>query len=226
MKITHTLLLGSMLALGFSSCIKHEIIPAPDPRVELICSFNGLINGSPLELTQNVNGYFLEAKKSIFVPPTGLTIATYFSEIKSAEKLIAIKISAGNMRYDGAGTDGPPPIIFNDFFKTNLTPLYTAEAVSTPLNTGGVEVSYRDNAGNVWVTKETDNGFNKMVFSSVVQETDKTGDYSKYVANFKCRVYHTFMTVVENVAPTPNDTTYDEQQFDITNGVMKGWYKR
>jgi hypothetical protein len=226
MKITNTILIGSMLALGFSSCIKHEIIPAPDPKVELIFSFNGLISGAPLELTQNVNGYYLEAKKSIFVPPTGLTIATYFSEIKSASSLIAIKISAGNMRYDGTGTDGPSPLIFNDFFKTNLTVAYTTDAVSTILNTGGVEVAYRDNAGNVWTTKEADNAFNKMVFSSIKQETDKTGDYSKYVANFKCRVYHTFMTINENIAPAPNDTTYEEQQFDITNGVMKGWYKR
>lgn len=226
MKITQTILVASMIVLGFSACIKHEIIPAPEPKVELICSFNGLIAGSPLELTQNVNGYFMETNKSIFVPPSGLALATYFTEMKSNDNLVAIKIAIGNMRWDGNGTDGPPSNVFNLFFKNNLTPVYTANAVSTPTNTAGVEVSYRDGVGNVWKSKDTDVMFNTMEFTNISQETDKTGDYSKYIANFNCKVYHTFITVVQNPAPQPNDTLKDEQTFEITNAVLRGWYKR
>ncbi len=226
MKITKTILVGSMIALGFSACIKHEIIPAPEPKVELICHFNGLIAGTPLELTQNVNGYYMETNKSIFVPPTGLASATYFSEMKSNEGLVSIKISMGNMRWDGNGTDGPPSNVFNNFFKNNLIPNYTTNAVSTPTNTAGVEVAYRDGVGNIWLSKDTDDAVNTMVFSNLSQETDKTGDYSKYIANFNCKVYHTFITINEHPAPTPNDTTFDEQSFDITDAVLKGWYKR
>ena len=225
MKITKTILVGSMIAMGFSACIKHEIIPAPEPKVELICHFNGLISGTPLELTQNVKGYFMETNKSIFVPPAGLAIATYYSEMKSAEDLVSVKISIGSMRWDGNGTDGPPSNVFNAFFTNNLTPTYTAGAISTPTNTAGVEVAYRDGVGNVWLTKDSD-PTNTMVFSNISQETDKTGDYSKYIANFNCRVYHTFRTIVQHPAPTPNDTLYDEQSFEITNAVLKGWYKR
>lgn len=226
MKTTKTILLGSLIALGFSSCIKHEIIPAPEPRVELQCHFNGLIGGSPSELTQNVNGYFMETKKSIFVPPVGLASATYFSEMKSTENLVAIKISMGNMRWDGNGTDGPPTTVFSQFFNTNLVPTYTPGAISTSTGTGGVEVSYRDGLGNIWLSKDVDNATNTMTFSNVIQQTDKTGEYSKYIANFNCKVYHTFMTITQNVAPIPNDTTYDEQSFLISNAVLKGYYKR
>ncbi len=226
MKITQTILVASMTVLGFSACIKHEIIPAPEPKVDLVCHFNGLIAGTPLELTQNVNGYFMETNKSIFVPPTGLALATYYSGMKSTDNLVAIKISIGNMRWDGNGTDGPPSNVFNLFFKDNLVPAYTTAATSTPANTAGVEVSYRDGVGNIWLTKDSDNGTNTMVFSNLSQETDKTGDYSKYIANFNCKVYHTFMTINQYPAPQPNDTTYDEQTFEITNAVLKGWYKR
>ena len=226
MKITKTILVGSMIAMGLTACIKHEIIPAPEPKVELVCSFNGIIGGSPLELTQNVNGYFMETKKSIFVPPTGLALATYFSEMKSPDNLVAIKISMGNMRWDGNGTDGPPSNVFNLFFKDNLLPNYTLAASSTPTNTAGVEVAYRDVVGNIWLSKDTDDMINTMEFSNISQETDKTGDYSKYVAHFNCTVYHTYRTINQHPAPQPNDTTFVEESFEISNAVLKGWYKR
>lgn len=226
MKITKTILVGSMIALGFSACIKHEIIPAPEPKVELVCHFNGLISGTPLELTQNVKGYMMETNKSIFVPPAGLATATYYSEMKSAEDLVSVKISIGNMRWDGNGTDGPPSNVFNSFFTNNLIPNYTTGAISTPTNTAGVEVAYRDGLGNIWLTKEVDDATNTMEFSNISQETDKTGDYSKYIANFNCRVYHTFREIIQYPAPTPNDTIYTEESFEITNAVLKGWYKR
>ena len=226
MKITKTILIGSMVVLGFTACIKHEIIPAPEPKVDLVCHFNGSISGTLLELTQNVKGYYMETNKSIFVPPMGLAQATYYSEMKSSDDLVAIRISMGSMRWDGNGTDGPPSNVFNDFFTNNLIPNYMTGASSTPLNTAGVEVAYRDGVGNIWLSKETDDATNTMEFTNISQETDKTGDYSKYVANFNCRVYHTFITVNQHPAPTPNDTTFDEQSFEITDATLKGWFKR
>ncbi|MEY3238052.1 MAG: hypothetical protein RI883_2153, partial [Bacteroidota bacterium] len=46
------------LVFGLSSCIEHEVIPAPVPMVDLSCHFNGVVNGSNLELTENVLGYY------------------------------------------------------------------------------------------------------------------------------------------------------------------------
>ena len=226
MKITQTILIGSMIALGFTACIKHEIIPAPEPKVELLCHFKGMIHGSPLELTQNVKGYTIETNKSITVPPFSLALATYYSGMKSSEDLVAIKISIGSMFWDGNGSDGPPSNVFNSYFTNNLTPLYAAGAITTPTNPGGVEVSYRDGVGNIWLSKETDNATNTMVFSNISQETDKTGDYSKYIAKFNCTVYHTFRVINQHPAPTPNDTVYNEMALDISDAVLKGWFKR
>ena len=45
------------LSLIFSSCIEHEVIPAPVNTVDLNAAFIGFVNGTQVEFTQNVNGY-------------------------------------------------------------------------------------------------------------------------------------------------------------------------
>lgn len=225
MKI-NTLLIAGFSLLSLAACIKHEIIPAPEPRVELICHFNGKIGGSDLELTQNVQGYYLETNKLKIVPPTGFSEAVYYSEIKSADNSVAVKLSMGKMKWDGGTSNDPSVTVFNNFFKNNLIPSYTTGAVLTTAGTAGLEVSYRDGVGNIWLSKEADNNVNTIEFTNLSQETDKTGDYSKFIANFNCKVYHTFVTIVQHPAPQPNDTILDEQSFLISDGVFKGWYKR
>jgi hypothetical protein len=46
----------------------------------------------------------------------------------------------------------------------------------------------------------------------------------KFVANFDCTVYHTFM-YIDNIV-SPPDTTFVEESLPIVNGIFKGWYKR
>lgn len=225
MKFKGLLFAGFGVLAITSSCIKHEIIPAPEPRVELICSFTGKIETYNAELTQNVQGYYLETNKSKIVPPTGMSEAVYYSHIKSNEQPVSVKINIGKMKWDGSASSDPNITTFNNFFANNTQPVYTNGAVLGPNNEAGIEIEYRDGQGNIWKTKDSD-ASNTFEFKNVVQESDKTGDYSKFVALFNCKVYHTFVEIVQNPAPQPPDTIYNEQSFTITDGVFKGWFKR
>jgi len=209
--------LAPLAIIALSGCIKHEIIPSPEPKVELICHFKGKINATDRELTQNVSGYFLETSKSKYVPAGNLPAeAIYYSEIKSGESLLAVKLNLGTVKWDQNVSVDPTVAIFNGFMTGNAQPAYKIGADE------GFEVSYRDAQGNIWLSK--DDAANTIEFTNIVQESDKTGDYSKFVAKFDAKVYHTFMNI--NTSVQPHDTTYDEQSIDIVEGVFKGWFKR
>jgi hypothetical protein len=128
------------------------------------------------------------------------------------------------MKWDANVTSDPTLSIFNGFLTANPTPTYTLGAILTGANTAGFEVAYRDGNGDVWLTKDTDP--NTIDFTNIVQESDKTGDYSKFIANFDCTVYHTFQIITPSNPPAVGDTTYVEQSLPVNNGVFKGWYKR
>jgi len=57
MKLTRFAFLATLLLLISSACIEHEIIPPPVNKVDLNASFVGYVNGTQVELTQNVNNY-------------------------------------------------------------------------------------------------------------------------------------------------------------------------
>lgn len=212
-----TVLASTLVLSAMTGCIKHEIIPAPEPKVELTCHFKGNINNTDVELTQNVVGYFLETSKSKYVPAGGLPAeAIYYSEMKSGESLTAIKINMGTMKWDQNVSSDPTQAIFNGFFTANTEPPYAIGGDE------GFELSYRDGQGNIWLSK--DEPTNTIKFTNIAQESDKTGDYSKFVATFDATVYHTFMIIDNTVQP--HDTTYDEQSRTISNAVFKGWFKR
>jgi hypothetical protein len=218
-----SILASALVIAALASCVKHEIIPAPEPKVELVCQFIGTIDNTNVEWNQNVSGFYLESSKSKVVPPSGLSSAVYYSEIKSSENLSAMRLNIGQMKWDANVTSDPDLNVFNAFFTTNMIPTYTPGAVLTPTNTGGFEVAFRDASGDVWTSKDTDPA-NTIEFTNIVQESDKTGDYSKFVATFDCTVYHTFM-YIDNII-SPPDTTYVEEALVVDNGVFKGWYKK
>jgi hypothetical protein len=219
-----SILASTLVIAALASCVKHEVIPAPEPKVDLVCNFTGTINGTDVEWTQNVDGFYLESSKSKIVPPSGLSSAIYYSEIKSTENLNAMRLNIGQMKWDANVTSDPTLSIFNGFLTANPTPTYTLGAILTGANTAGFEVAYRDGNGDVWLTKDTDP--NTIDFTNIVQESDKTGDYSKFIANFDCTVYHTFQIITPSNPPAVGDTTYVEQSLPVNNGVFKGWYKR
>lgn len=201
-----------LVMLVFSSCIKHEVIPPPVPKVDLYSHFIGTINGTGLELTENVNGFYCktsQAKK--LVPSPALSSAVYYSEMVSASKLTMIRVGIGSVFWDQTTSTVPTLALFNSFFTSNLTPVYSLSSAS------GFEVTYRDNTGKVWVSDPLSTNPQTVTFSSIKQESDGDGDYSKFKCNFDCYVYRLDKT------DTLNPVLLN---LHIQNATFEGWFKR
>lgn len=203
---------GSLFLAG---CPKHEIIPAPTPKVELESSFIGIVNGSQLELTQNVDGYYLEATKTKYILPSPTpSKAAYYANMKSSNGLVSIRVGLGSISFDGSADSDPSLTVFNNFFSSTTAPVYSASAAN------GFEVVYRDGSGNVWTSDDTQPA-QDVIFTGIVQESDGSGDYSKFTCTFNCNVYR----VVPDLT-TPVLTDSITLSLPIQNGVLKGWFKR
>jgi hypothetical protein len=218
-------LLIGLIGFGIGSCIEHEVIPPPEPVVELSCSFEGLIGGAFVEYTENVNEYvcFPSISKQSN-SSTGITSAQYLFAMTSPMQATSIQIALGSLSWnDPTGTEIPSLNLFNNFFKTNDTPLYSDGAMN------GFAVTYRDVNGLLWTTDQTDPGNTiEFVPGSIVQESDKNGDYSKFTALFNCTVHHTYVVPDLPLNPNPQNQTYHDSlaSFLIEDAIFKGYFKR
>lgn len=197
------------VVLGLGSCIEHEIIPAPVPMVELNCHFIGSINSTNVELTENVLGYYCNTSQDKFIlAPPAFSSVVYYSEMLSAQTPVSIKIGIGSAMWDASTTSDPTLTLFNSFHFNNPTPNYSNNGTS------GFEVTYKDGVGNTWVSDENSVNFQDVSFSSIVQESDSTGDYSKFICDFECYVYRT------------DPITSNLDSVHIQAAEFQGWFKR
>lgn len=195
--------------LFISSCIKHEIIPAPEKKATLKAYFNGTVKGFTTEFTQNVNGYYGLAANSQEKKPAGQTSSiTYIFTMKSNSTSSAISVELGSIKWDEAVTSGPSLSTFNAFFNSTLTPSYKNNGID------GFAVSYTDNTGNVWASKDNSPYNQTVQFANVSQESDANGDYSKFTCVFSCYVYRSYGS------PAVTDSML------IQNAQVKGWFQR
>jgi hypothetical protein len=198
-----------LTGLTLGSCIEHEIIPAPEPVVDLECHFQGFVNGTDIELTQNVNGYDCNpTKEKIILPAPQYSSAIYFSEMSSAQTPVYVKVGMGSVLWDAASVSDPTLTLFNNFFLNNLTPVYSDNG------TAGFEVEYRDSQGKLWNSHQNSVNAQNVTFTAIKQESDSNGDYSMFTCNFNCYVYNQDMTTLE----------WDS--LNIQNAVYEGWFKR
>lgn len=199
-----------LLTIGLSSCIEHEVIPAPEPTVDLqIAEFEGTINGTYVHLTENVSGYYVSTEKAkILLPPPQLSSAVYFSEILSAESPVSIKIGLGSVMWDASTTSDPTLTQYNNFLMNTLTPVFALDG------NNGFEVRYKDGLGVVWVSNQASVNFQDVIFSDIKQESDASGDYSQFTCDFECYVYHT------------DPVTLELDSVRIQASEYKAWFKR
>lgn len=195
--------------LGFSSCIEHEVIPAPVPMVELNCHFYGVINGTPLELTENVLGYTGQADKNlILLPSPSYSSAVYTFEMLSSQTAKSVKVSLGSLFWDRGVSTDPTETQFDSFHNSNPTPVYSNSGAN------GFEFIYRDQAGLEWHSKENSVNAQDVVFSNISQDTDTSGHFSLFTCNFDCYVYH------------QDAVTLLWDSLQIQNAVLTGWFQK
>jgi len=222
-----TIILG-FLCFIFVSCIKHEVIPAPEPSVDLKSEFKGTIGGAYIELTENVNGYYGStsiAKQTA----AGMTNAQYLFTMLSDDENPFVQVGMGSLSWsDPTGTTIPALSLFNNFFNKDgaamSSPVYSNNALS------GFEVSYRDAYGDLWKSDEVNSSIQDVsfVYESISQESDNTGDYSKFTCNFATEVFHTYSVIDNTVVPqtTPPTMTDSTASILITDAQIKGYFKR
>ena len=204
------------LFFSFSSCIKHEVIPAPVNTVDLNASLTGYVNGTQVEFTQNVEGYKGSSGKDVYVYASPvLSKVIYTSTMSSAYSSQAFKVSFGALTWDAAANTEPTLTMFNDFHSSNsnITIPFKDYANLVNLAAVGIQVEYTDKDGIVWKSKETDPN-QSATFKVLKQASDNTGDYSLFECTFSCIVYH-YDVQLQTEIP-----------ININNVVLKSWFKK
>lgn len=213
-------LLVGLVAVVLTSCIQHEVIPAPEKVVEFDCSFEGMVGGAFVEYTENVNDYY-STPTITSQTANGITSAQYHYALTSNADLRSVKISLGSLAWsDPTGTERPALSLFNDFFTTNDTPDYSDDALN------GFMVTYTDYGGLQWKSyKDSLPQSVEFLPESIIQESDAYGDYSKFTCLFTCPVYHVYSVPV---IPYTTPLTYRDSvaSFMIEDAIYKGYFKR
>lgn len=203
----------SIAALMIFSCIDHEVIPAPTPTVELISKFTGTINGTLTEFNEGVDGYTCSVpNETNLLSPPAQSSEIFCSEISSTTANPSIKIRLGKINWTGAAQTDLPLSSFNSFFTqtSNILPQYKDDC------TNGINIVYRDQNGTIYTSDENSVNFQDATFSNITQESDASGDYSKFVCTFNCYVYYS-----SGPSPAPG-----LDSVRIQNGQFKGWFRK
>lgn len=203
------------LIVAVTSCNKREIIPAPEPVVELKNHFYGKINSSDVELTLNVNGYVGSSDLDLIVNSNTLDSAIYLSSMSSPTHNQAVKVGHGSLLFDWGTSERPTLASFESFFKSaiNLQPIFSVRGLN------GFYFIYVDASGKEWKSNQNHAYLNENVtYLSTVKESDSSGDYMKFKVEFETYIYHTYLNIV--------DSLYYTDSMLVTDAVYTGWYKR
>ena len=217
MKLARFAFLASLLLIFASACIEHEIIPAPSNKVDLNASFAATINGTQVEFTQNVNKYlgFALDTQVINTAPV-LSRQIFISGMSSVSNLQSLTLTFGGLEWDATGNSAPTLPMFNDFHMTNSdTPIPFKDMASLVGNSAnGVQVTYTDNTGKIWISRENQPMGQIANFTILKQASDATGDYSLFEVTFSCEVWYV------------DSQTGVEESLSIANAKFRGWFKR
>ena len=193
--------------LGTQSCVEHEVIPPPKPEVDLECSFSATIDSNSYELIEDINGFFCDpAQEKILLPNPQPSSVKYLAAIRSGQQLDYIQVKIGRLFFSADISPDPSEGDFESFFMANASPDYSVDADN------GVQVTFRDNSGNVWMSSPNSQDFLAFDFTSLELESDEEGEYMKFIASFSCNLYDDI--------EEPTDTVL------IENAIYKGYFKR
>ena len=216
MKKKGAIILG-LTALIFSSCIDHEVIPAPIPTVDLSSNFIGEINGAEIVLTENVLGFSnVSTKDQIILAAPDFSSAVYYSAMISSSIATSIKVGLGSISWNANITPDPSIAAFNGFMLANSDPAYSNNGTS------GFEVTYTDASSREWKSNEIDPNSPDIEFANIAQDSDDSGDYSSFTCNFNCYAYS---LNPDSLAILPVPVVHVDS-ISIQNAIYQGWFKR
>ncbi|MEJ6583138.1 MAG: hypothetical protein QNL61_00440 [Crocinitomicaceae bacterium] len=216
MKRSNLFIVG-VLVLTLASCIDHEVIPAPEPMVELKASFEGNVGGQFTQYTQYVGGYVGVSDISI-QSSGGTSKAQYTFGLISNQSSAMVRIGVGSISWSSSlGTYRPELTPFNAFFIANTTPTYQEFSFD------GFEVVCRTQSDSIFVSRANSTYAQTVEFvpSSIIQGSDSSGDYSKFICNFSCYVYNDWTDMSGGAPGVPMTDS-----ILISNATYEGWFQR
>ena len=172
-------------ALGLTACVKPVIIPAPEPPVPIVefdCQFDGNIDGTAKNFAEGVNGYECSHLNTVSTVTGSNTTGVWYNEIHHASSSEAIRLTHGELEWPEADAF-PTQQDWKDFYLTNTTPVIADAGAS------GIELSYTDNAGTVFKTRDT-SIYPSEIFYTFVEDTAATnGSFVTFTASLNCKLY-------------------------------------
>lgn len=207
--------LFSLLLSGLAmfACKKAEVIPAPTSSADLKIHFQGVINGSDVEWTKNVNGYFAESSKVYTNQPgSNLLDLAYYCGMISNSKNSSIQVGLGSLVQDPSLGTSPTLATLKAFMTANMTPNYSDTAKV------GFEVRYTDENGKLFRSDETAPG--TVEFFDLVEKEDNNGEYIQFRVEFSCLVNHWGKSKLTPIT----DSIYESAL--IQNATFIGYYTR
>ena len=211
MKTKKLIVFTCLLGIGYS-CVKHEVVPPPSNLVQLNTAFTGTINGTDVELTDDVEGFNGEdSQDQIILAPPALSSAKYYCDMTSNLISTSVKVGIGSNTWDGSALTKPSINQFNDFTEAlkNASVAYSDNAVD------GFVVNYTDAFGNLWISNENSVNTQSVDFTKITTQSDDTGDYALFEVDFSCHVY-----------PTVSLDPLEIDSLRIDNASLSGWFKR
>lgn len=176
------LLLGG---LALTSCVKHEVIPAPTPpvpTVEFDCLFTGEVDGVSKSITDGVNGFACNQNKVIATVTGQPTTGVWYSEIAHPSSAEKVRLSHGQMSWP-EGQNLPSTYDWRQFYLNNPSPVIADDAI------GGVEFSYTDNTGTEFTTQDTSVYNSTINYTFLEADSASNGLFVKFTATINCKLY-------------------------------------
>lgn len=207
-----------VIALIFSGlmlvqCKKPESIPAPSSSADLKLHFEGIINGSDVEWTKNVEGYKGVSRLQLTDQiGTNLKDLAYYFGMFSDAKNSYVEIGIGSLPQDPNLGTRPTITTMRNFLDNNMLPNYSDTARA------GFEVLYKDELGRFYRSDETAPG--TIEYSDFVEKEDNNGQYIQFKATFSCIVKHWGKTVTTPLMDSVHATAA------IQNATLIGYYTR
>jgi hypothetical protein len=167
-----------------SSCVEHEVIPPPKPVVDLSSSFRADTGEVTIVYTKDVDGFFIDATnfRELQTSPQ-LSSIKYINTISSTSNVQYVRFRIGKAFWDDASGNFPSLSQFQLFFDNSTNPLFSVGGEQ------GVEIEWRDANNKIWKTTPDTEEPQAFQFTSLVQESDESGDYMKFNAVFSCTLY-------------------------------------
>ncbi|MDG1347273.1 MAG: hypothetical protein P8M61_09235 [Crocinitomicaceae bacterium] len=194
-------------------CKKPESIPAPSNTADLKIHFEGIINGSDVEWTKNVDGYKAVARSQYTPQLTGnLLDLAYYCGMFSNSKNSSIEIGLGSLPQDPTLGTRPTTTTMRTFMNANLLPNFSDTARA------GFEILYTDENGRLFRSDETAPGF--IEFMDLEEKEDNGGQYIQFKATFSGVVRHWGKTITTPLMDSVLATA------TIQNATLIGYYTR